>query len=239
MPSPEFVSVLRLAGLDEWLEPESGFESSSRNGPHKRFLDDRLSGRSCLEILRLLAKNVNFAAYRAQQIPAFPFMRPSSPDSSTSAQEIDPSSSPHTSPLGLRSVKQARRDPPPVIPNAHKPGIFSTYTQDVEVVLSGITISRAADGDGKGQESRYNRTAVDASTAPSTPPRSGRDHTSDRTNEALREPGRQAERGEDNVPLPLTPVLTDVVVHGDRDAIELGPDWALSASTSHPDKTKI
>ncbi|VDB91959.1 unnamed protein product [Peniophora sp. CBMAI 1063] len=62
MPSPEFVNVLRLAGLDEWLEPGSTFDTLPRDGPDL-FLNTHHSGRGCINILRKLAECVNFGAY--------------------------------------------------------------------------------------------------------------------------------------------------------------------------------
>ncbi|KZV67145.1 hypothetical protein PENSPDRAFT_688392 [Peniophora sp. CONT] len=77
MPSPDFVSILRLAGLDEWLEPGSTFDAAPRDGPHHEFLTRELRRRvnlnteihiytsqTAVSILQSLARHVNFAAYR-------------------------------------------------------------------------------------------------------------------------------------------------------------------------------
>ncbi|VDC05943.1 unnamed protein product [Peniophora sp. CBMAI 1063] len=62
IPSPEFVGILRLAGLDEWLEPGSAFNTKLRNDPNHKFLS-AFPGTVCVEILRELAKRVNFETY--------------------------------------------------------------------------------------------------------------------------------------------------------------------------------
>ncbi|VDC05021.1 unnamed protein product [Peniophora sp. CBMAI 1063] len=64
MPSTEFVALLRLAGLDEWMEPGSSFDSKPREGPHRGFLTRTPLGKEIPDVLRALARHVDFAAYR-------------------------------------------------------------------------------------------------------------------------------------------------------------------------------
>ncbi|VDC05944.1 unnamed protein product [Peniophora sp. CBMAI 1063] len=63
MPSPDFVDVLRSAGLDEWLEPGSTLSTTPRDGPQFYPLMPGPSGNMCVAILRKLAQFVNFEAY--------------------------------------------------------------------------------------------------------------------------------------------------------------------------------
>ncbi|VDC05946.1 unnamed protein product [Peniophora sp. CBMAI 1063] len=73
--SPEFVNVLRLAGLDEWLEPGSTLDTApNRDGPNYWLLTATFEGYDCTKILRDLARLVTFEAYfervaAAQRLP--------------------------------------------------------------------------------------------------------------------------------------------------------------------------
>lgn len=93
IPSPEFVNVLRSAGLEEWFEPESIFETEPRDGSHYEFLTTR-DGFDCVNILRELAKRVNFEAYfehaaAAQRPPmALPSLGNNNPEHPHLAQTV-------------------------------------------------------------------------------------------------------------------------------------------------------
>ncbi|VDC05020.1 unnamed protein product [Peniophora sp. CBMAI 1063] len=84
MPSREFVEVLHLAGLEEWLEPDSEYVTGPAEGPNRRFLTNTFQGKSCVRALRNLAQKVDFEAYRARPVLRFPM--PQLPPSSSGAE---------------------------------------------------------------------------------------------------------------------------------------------------------
>ncbi|VDC05939.1 unnamed protein product [Peniophora sp. CBMAI 1063] len=108
IPSPEFVNVLRLAGLDEWLELGSTFDTEPRHGPKHNFLTIG-DGRFCVRILRTLAEYVNFEAYfERATVAAQPHPPMTSPILGT-----DPNSE-HPPPA--QSIADVSDDPPSFLP---------------------------------------------------------------------------------------------------------------------------
>lgn len=108
MPSSEFVSLLRSAGLQQWLDPGSKFDTEPGAGPHNDFLTMQWGfGPRCVRVLKSLAQHVDFAAYRARMVPAFPFMLP--PPSG----EDSPVASP-AAPSQPADVRGPSQPPPPL-----------------------------------------------------------------------------------------------------------------------------
>ncbi|KZV60239.1 hypothetical protein PENSPDRAFT_718453, partial [Peniophora sp. CONT] len=68
-PSPEFISILYSAGLHEWTEPGSTYQSKPREGPNYDFLTGTWLGRACVDALRALARRVLFEAYGCETSP--------------------------------------------------------------------------------------------------------------------------------------------------------------------------
>ncbi|VDC05910.1 unnamed protein product [Peniophora sp. CBMAI 1063] len=65
-PSPQFISILKDAGLEEWLKPGSDYSSEPRYGPfyQHRYL---LYANDCVSILRTLARSVDFSGYNTRE----------------------------------------------------------------------------------------------------------------------------------------------------------------------------
>ncbi|KZV67151.1 hypothetical protein PENSPDRAFT_63594 [Peniophora sp. CONT] len=61
VPSPEFVSILRASGLEEWLEPDSDYSTEPRDGPFYKYRY-YLYVNDCVSILRTLALSVDMTA---------------------------------------------------------------------------------------------------------------------------------------------------------------------------------
>ncbi|KZV61905.1 hypothetical protein PENSPDRAFT_739653 [Peniophora sp. CONT] len=116
LPSAEFVSVLRLAGLDEWLEPGSTFVTEPRpDGPNHAFLTTVDSNfwndgpHHCVHLLRDLARCVDFAAYRERMV-----------------SDLAMSTTDHAAPVVPRTTTTECQT------SGGKRDIFSTYTPEVD-----------------------------------------------------------------------------------------------------------
>ncbi|KZV67135.1 hypothetical protein PENSPDRAFT_611823 [Peniophora sp. CONT] len=81
IPSSDFISTLRSAGLHAWLDPGSNFTTGPAVGPNYDFLTKTPYGQVCVHALRKLAQNVDLAAYRTQSGTMSPLIPPQLPSS--------------------------------------------------------------------------------------------------------------------------------------------------------------
>ncbi|VDC05908.1 unnamed protein product [Peniophora sp. CBMAI 1063] len=116
-PSPQFISIIRDAGLEEWLKPGSDYSSEPRDGPfyQHRYL---LYANDCMSILRTLARSVDFSAYNIRKPErtaligrsSRPFLEAFSPSITLLSPPFSPTTSTYTGRTSVDSLQKIESD---------------------------------------------------------------------------------------------------------------------------------